>query len=236
MRIAPTASAARNTRPASVSSRYSTSVWPDRSRSRLAESDEPSLLCERLLDDAAWIDRVNRGDEDAASALVERLRPTVLKCIHSRLPRWASQEDLVQTVFAKVFAKLHQFSGSVPLEHWVSRIAINTTLNQLSYEALRPELSMSDLSEEQEAALQNTASKPTQSEEREQAREALDLLFAHLQPDEKKILVLLYLERRSTLEISRLTGLSISLVKVRAFRTRHKLRKLGERLLIDWVP
>jgi RNA polymerase sigma-70 factor (ECF subfamily) len=187
--------------------------------------------CDRLLDDAAIIDRVNRGDEQAAQELVTRLRPTVLKCVRRRIPRWASEEDLVQTAFGKVFAKLHQFSGAVPLEHWVSRIAINTCLNQFNHEATRPELRMSDLSEEQEAVLQNRCTPDAEVCDRRHAGELIHLLLAQLTADERRIIVLLHLEQRSTREISKLTGLSVSLVKVKAFRIRHKMQRLGRRLL-----
>ena len=189
-----------------------------------------STVCERLLDDAAMIDRINHGDEAAASALVARLRPTVIKCVRRRLPRWASEEDLIQTAFSKIFSKLDQFSGSVPLEHWVSRIAVNTSLNQLNHEATRPELRMSDLSEEQEAAINRLFSRQA-AEDQDDAREFIALLLGQLQADERRIIVLLHLEQRSTREISELTGLSVSLVKVKAFRTRHKMRRIGRRLL-----
>ena len=190
-----------------------------------------NISCERLLDEAALIDRLNKGDQDAAVSLVERLRPTILKCIRRRLPRWASEEDMVQTVFSKVFSHLHQFSGSVPLEHWVARIAINTSLNHIDYESVRPEYRMSDLSEEQEAALLNSATAPEDSECRNYARQAMELLLAQLKPEERLIVVLLHIEQRSTREISKMTGLSISSIKVKAFRTRHKMQRLGRRLL-----
>ncbi len=60
-------------------------------------------------------------------------------------------------IFIKMFQKLSQFSGAVPLEHWVSRIAINTCLNQVAAEKARPELRRADLSEEQSAVLDNLA-------------------------------------------------------------------------------
>ena len=86
----------------------------------------PSTVCERLLDDAAMIARVNRGDQDAACALVARLRPTVLKCVRRRLPRWASEEDLVQTAFGKIFSKLDQFNPMLgEFGGWTSRIMTN---------------------------------------------------------------------------------------------------------------
>jgi RNA polymerase sigma-70 factor (ECF subfamily) len=200
---------------------------------QLAVAPRPTstVNCERLLDEAALIDRVNKGDEDAAASLVERLRPTILKCIRRRLPRWASEDDLTQTVFSKVFSHLHQFSGSVPLEHWVSRIAINTSLNHIDYESVRPECRMSDLSEEQEAVLLNSPAATPDCEGRDYAREAMELLLAQLKPEERKIILLLHIEQRSTREISQMTGLSVSSVKVKAFRTRQKMERLGRRLL-----
>ena len=61
-------------------------------------------------------------------------------------------------IFIKVFQKLSQFSGKVPLEHWVSRIAVNTCLNQIESEKIRPELRHADLSEEEQAVVENLAS------------------------------------------------------------------------------
>jgi RNA polymerase sigma-70 factor (ECF subfamily) len=177
------------------------------------------------------IERINGGDAKAAELLVTRMRPTILKCIRRRLPRWASEDDLLQAVFAKVFAKLHQFSGSVPLEHWVARVAVNTSLSQIAHEAVRPEFRMSDLSEEQEGAVANRAEPDAGLEQKEHAREAVDLLLAQLEPDERLIITLLHIEQRSVHEISQQVGLSISLVKVRAFRTRRKMRRLARRLL-----
>ncbi len=217
------------------SSRFSTRATPSvlPSTPRLPALDPNPLPgnCDQLLDEAALLDRIKRGDEAAAQTLIELMRPVVLKCVRRRLPRWSSEEDLVQSVFAKVFAKLHQFSGSVPLEHWVARVAVNTSLSQIAHEAVRPELRMSDLSEEQQLVLENRAEAHTSSAEIDDAREAVGLLLARLEPDERLIVTLLHIEQRSTQEISRLTGLSVSLVKVRAFRTRHKMRRLAKKLL-----
>src|SRR5687768_339696 len=127
----------------------SPAVLPSTSRLPALDPNPLPGNCEQLLDEAALIDRIKRGDESAAETLIELMRPVVLKCVRRRLPRWSAEEDLVQSVFAKVFAKLHQVSGSVPLEHWVARVAVNTSLSQIGYEAVRPELRMSDLSEEQ---------------------------------------------------------------------------------------
>jgi RNA polymerase sigma-70 factor (ECF subfamily) len=180
------------------------------------------------LDDLAWVARVQSGDEAAARVLVDRLYPTIIKSVRYRLPRRTSEEDLVQAIYAKVFAHLDQFSGNVPLEHWVSRIAVNTCLNHLKHERIRPELRMSDLREEEEQVVRqllHTHDEVAGGQEAA-ARELLDRMLAHLRPDERLVITLLHIEERTVREISERTGWSATLVKVKAFRTRQKLRKL----------
>ncbi len=189
-------------------------------------------ISEPLPDDASWISRVQEGDEEAARALMDRLYPTVLKSVRRHLPRRSSEEDLVQVVFLKVFTKLHQFSGLVPLEHWVSRIAINTCIKQLKHETVRPELRLSDLSEEEEALVQQLACTEFQlsGEQRTAAHDLLQKLLARLRSDQRLVITLLHIEERSVLQISRMTGWSASLVKVKAFRARLKMRRLWKSL------
>ncbi len=185
------------------------------------------------LDDRAWVARVRSGDEPAARALVQRLYPTIIKSVRRHLPRRTSEEDLVQAVYSKVFCKLSQFSGLVPLEHWVARITINTCLSQVHRESARPELRMSDLTEEEEAVVQQLAASdedlPWNSGR--SSRELVGKLLDQLKPDERLAVTLLHLEERTTKDISQLTGWSISRVKVKAFRARRKLRQIWQRML-----
>ncbi len=185
------------------------------------------------LEDAEWVARVQDGDEQAARALFHRLYPTVIGIVRGHRPRRTLEEDLTQAVFAKVFHKLSQFSGLVPLEHWVSRIAVNTCINQLKHEQVRPELRMSDLSEEQEAVVQQLAVTASELPDEQSviARELVDEMLSQLRPDERLVITLLHLEEHSVDEISRRTGWSVSCVKVRAFRARAKMKKILDNLL-----
>jgi len=183
---------------------------------------------EAAANDANWIARIQSGDEEAARAMVQRLYPTVIKSIRRHLPRRTGEEDLAQVVFAKIFNRLDSFSGAVPLEHWVSRITINTCLNQLKHEKRRPELRMADLSEEEQAVTHHLASTTDDlsGEYRDAARELVDRLLRMLKPDERLVITLLHIEEKSVREVSRLTRWSISRVKVKAFRTRVKVRRI----------
>ncbi len=194
-----------------------------------------SDLPEQTFDVAVCVERVRQRDEDAARALFRHLYPLVARLVRSHLPRRTSQEDLVQTVFMKVFANLDRFSGAVPLAHWVSRIAINTCLNQLAAEKVRPELRWADLSEEQAEALEALMAGPEELEPAGNlaAREIVEKLLAQLAPAERLVLTLLYLEGRSAAEVRQITGWNVPVIKVRAFRARRKLRKHYEKLMSE---
>jgi RNA polymerase sigma factor (sigma-70 family) len=129
-------------------------------------------------------------------------------------------------IFVKVFQNLAQYSGKVPISHWVSRIAVNTCRNQLMAEKARPELRHADLSEEQAAMLENLASDDALSPDRKLAvRDLVEKLLAMLKPVERLVIDMLYLQERSVAEVQKLTGWTAATIKIRAFRARQKLRK-----------
>ena len=135
-------------------------------------------------------------------------------------------------IFIKVFQKLHQFSGKVPLEHWVSRIAVNTCLSQIESEKIRPELRHADLSEEEQAVVENLAASDEElAPDRQLAsRQLVEHLLELLKPAERLIIDLLYLQGRSVEEIHRMTGLGVAAIKVRAFRARQKMKAQLEKI------
>jgi RNA polymerase sigma factor (sigma-70 family) len=174
----------------------------------------------------ALVDRARGGDDDAARELIRQLYPLVAKIVRGYRPRRAAEEDLAQMIFVKVFQNLAQYSGKVPISHWVSRIAVNTCRNQLMAEKARPELRHADLSEEQAAMLENLASDDALSPDRRLAvRDLVEKLLAMLKPVERLVIDMLYLQERSVAEVQKLTGWTAATIKVRAFRARQKLRK-----------
>ena len=174
----------------------------------------------------ALVDRARSGDDNAARELIRQLYPLVAKIVRGYRPRRAAEEDLAQMIFVKVFQNLAQYSGKVPISHWVSRIAVNTCRNQLMAEKARPELRHADLSEEQVAMLENLASDDVLSPDRKLvARDLVEKLLAMLKPVERLVIDMLYLQERSVAEVQNLTGWTAATIKIRAFRARQKLRK-----------
>src|SRR5438309_9134499 len=178
-------------------------------------------------DASALVKAALQHDDEAARALVRQLYPLVSKIVRAHRPRRTAEEDLAQMIFIKVFQNLTQYSGKVPISHWVSRIAVNTCRNQLMAEKARPELRHADLSEEQVAMLENlAAADDALSPDRKlAARDLVEKLLAMLKPVERLVIDMLYLQERSVAEIQKVTGWTAAAIKIRAFRARQKLRR-----------
>lgn len=175
---------------------------------------------------AACVRRVQEGDQRAAQALVVHTHPLVLKLARAYRAQAHSHDDLVQEVYLTMFARLDRYEAraGVPFEHWLSRLAVNVCRDVLRAEGRRPTLANLSPAAEQELAVLHGA--PGRHEDHGAARELVDALLCRLPPDDRLVLTLLDLEGRSVAEISQLTGWSKTLVKVRAFRARLRLKAL----------
>jgi len=180
-------------------------------------------------DEPGCLHRIAAGDENAVRELLRHFHPFVLKLVRSHLPRRMSEEDLTQMIFIKIFQNLDKYRGKVPLQHWISRIAVNTCLNELRAEKRRPEWRLSDFDEDTSAAIERLGRVETDMASHDDARmaqEVLTQMLTRLSPDDRLLINLLHLEERSIEEIHALTGWSRAAIKVRAFRARAKLKKM----------
>lgn len=189
------------------------------------EAGEPEDLSKSLLN------RVKARDEAAARELVERLHPVVARVIRGHLGRRDEPEDLMQEVYLKVFGRLDQYRGEMPLEHWVSRIALNTCLDRLRRQKVRPELRFSDLGEAEQELLQETPAEDHASEvQANSARELVERLLLEMPEREAWLIRELELKGRTITEVCAETGWNSGVTRIRAFRARRRLKALFEGL------
>jgi RNA polymerase sigma-70 factor (ECF subfamily) len=189
-------------------------------------------MADETFDLPACLERVRRRDQSAARELVEHLYPLVIRIVRSHLPRRVAEEDLAQDIFLKMFTRLDQYKGEVAFSHWVSRIAVTTCIDQLRAQKRRPEFRWADLSEKEAEVLDAvlTSDGEVPANDALASKELVYKLLGQLKAQDRLVLQLLDLEQRSVAEISKMTGWNPSLVKVRAFRARGKLKKLFEEL------
>jgi RNA polymerase sigma factor (sigma-70 family) len=172
--------------------------------------------------------RANRHDDDAARELVQRLYPTVVKIVRAMQYEKSWEDDLVQEIFLKVFSRGGQYRGGVPLEHWVSRLAVSSCLDHRRARRRRPELRWADLGTEeaQYLAAELAAPQGITPADNMAAGELVERLLSCLPAHDALLMRLMYIEELSVTEVHQLTGWNRAVIKIRAFRARRKLRKV----------
>jgi RNA polymerase sigma-70 factor (ECF subfamily) len=129
-------------------------------------------------------------------------------------------EELSQDVFMKAFRNLQSFKGESSFSTWLYRIAYNTAISEIrkkkwEYLAIE-EAQIENVSEEEIAKAMGL------TDQNEQIKR-LELAIEKLQPDDKALILLFYMEDKSIEEIGQISALSQSNVKTRLHRIRKKL-------------
>jgi RNA polymerase sigma-70 factor (ECF subfamily) len=175
-----------------------------------------------------------KGDAASFEPLVEKYSPRVFATARRYARRESEIEDIVQEVWIKAFQKLAGFRGDAPFEHWLMRLAVHTCYDFLRRHQRNRESAFSELTEPETDWLDRFVTQPeSASENADAARQLVERILEQLSPPARLIITLLEIEDRSVKEISQLTGWSVPLVKVRAFRARAEMRKLVAKIAKD---
>jgi len=184
--------------------------------------------------------QAREGDESAFEEIMRRYSPRVFRFASRFFRQRSLVEEAAQEVFLKAFTELGSYEGRGSMEGWLTRITTNTCLNLLRSSKRRPELTVSDLTEDESTWLDNNladaAAERHESSQRSTA--AADLagrVLQTLSPDDQLVLTLIDGEDASVKEVVEITGWSASKVKVQAFRARRRMREAVEKLLAPRV-
>jgi RNA polymerase sigma-70 factor, ECF subfamily len=181
--------------------------------------------------DADLIAAVLKGDTASFEPLIRKFSPRVFATARRYARRESEVEDIVQEVWSKAYQKLAGFRGEAPFEHWLMRLAVRTCYDFLREHQRNREKVFSELTESENDWLQHFGTNPEEaSDTAAAARQLVERLLAQLSPPARLVITLLEIEERSVKEISALTGWSVPLVKVRAFRARAEMKKCLARI------
>ncbi len=184
--------------------------------------------------EAELIAAVLKGDAASFEPLVQRYSPRVFATARRYARRDSEVEDIVQEVWLKAFQKLASFRAEAPFEHWLMRLAVHTCYDFLRGHQRNRESAFSELTDPEQDWLDRFVTQPeSASENADAARLLIARIMEQLSPPARLIITLLEIEDRSVKEISKLTGWSVPLVKVRAFRARAEMRKLLAKITQD---
>ena len=180
--------------------------------------------------DKDLIAEVLEGNTESFEPLVIKYQTRVFALARRYARREDEVEDIVQTVFLKAYSKLSSYRGDAPFDHWLMRTATYTCYDFLRKHQRNREWNASDLSDEENDWFENIGEESSAETDREAASALVNKLLDGLKPEDRHIITLLELERRTIKEIAGLTGLTEANVKVKAHRARGKMREALTRL------
>ncbi len=84
------------------------------------------------IEDFQLIDKAISGDDNAFAELVKRYQQAIAKIVISMLGPGEDAQDVGQQVFIRFFRALEDFRGESTVLTYLTRIAINLSLNELN--------------------------------------------------------------------------------------------------------
>ncbi len=143
----------------------------------------------------------------------------------------AEADEAVQDAFVKAYSHLSSFREELPFEVWFTRILINGCLDRIKARTRRERwiVSMPDgPGGERDFAERTPGSGPSPEDQllSRERREALAKALARLPERQRSVFMLSHYEGCTSREVSALTGLNESTVRVHLFRAIRKLRTL----------
>ena len=185
------------------------------------------VIAKDMSDDAADVQRVLAGDVDAYAKLVDRYYDRCARFAVRMLGNRDDAEDALQATFLRAYRALARYQERDKFSAWLYRILVNQCRSIAARRAHRDRVFVRE-----EAVLLNApdTSRPSWSGEDE---EFVQRVLAELDPLLREAFLLKYVEELSYEEMSALTGVGVSALKMRVKRACDRLRERWERIKDD---
>lgn len=176
--------------------------------------------------DIAIIEQIKAGDEQAFSIIVKRYQQQVARTVIGMLGKTDEADDVGQEVFIRFYNAIEQYRGESALGTYLSRIAINLSLNALKKNK-RKRL-FTTFSNDQDNNNNNTLDNKVVADDEFKAKdqqELVQLALSYLDPKFRSIIVLRMLEGYSTKETAETLNIPTGTVLSRLSRAQDKLKE-----------
>jgi RNA polymerase sigma-70 factor (ECF subfamily) len=174
----------------------------------------------KYLDDNQYIDRVLGGDVAAYATLVAKHKNLVFSIALKILNNREDAEEVAQDCFLKVFQALKTFEKKSKFSTWLYRIVYNAAISKTRKKKLEvvpmDNYVIDNYTEEGFGQVINEIDPDEQ-------KAMIEKAMARLTDADNLLITLFYKGENSIEDISNITGLSMSNVKVRLHRIRKKL-------------
>lgn len=166
--------------------------------------------------------KARRGDQHAFASLVKSVQRPVYGLCLRLLRTEAEASEVAQESFLRAYQNLGRYDESRPFDLWVLAIARNLCLDLLRR---RQRLQTEDVEEHAQVLASGEATLEQRAIEKQQYG-SLEQALSTLPADDREVLALYYVQRRTTKEIASIMGVAPGTIMARLFRAREKLRRL----------
>lgn len=179
-------------------------------------------------DDIYYIQAVRKGDVSAFAFLVEKYQNMVYSLAFKLLKNTEDAEEMAQDTFIKAFQKLDMYEGKSKFSTWLYSITYNACISELRKRRIHfASLEDQRFSDQDEMKMHSYF---TENKKEDQER-YLAIALGKLPEDDQVLVTLYYYENQSMDEISMITGLTVSNIKVKIHRARKRMYELLHELL-----
>ncbi len=180
-------------------------------------ANDGKIVKEAYRKDFELVKKVLQGDQFAFGVLVRQYQSQVAKTVIGMLGKTQEAEDVGQEVFIRFYRSMKQYNGDSALGTYLTRIAINLSLNALKKQKNKQAGDLTKV--EYQLSSENTVA---QHDTKEVVQKALQ----QLEPEFRSVVVLRMIEGYSTKETAELLKLPLGTVLSRLSRAQIKLKKL----------
>ena len=174
--------------------------------------------------DSELIEKARHGEDAAFEELVSRYEQQVAGIVKGMLGDNAAAEDVGQETFIRFYRSLEKFRGDSALGTYITRIAINLSLNEIKKQKKVISLFYSRDDEEKEYDVPEEKNHEDESD----TKELVDKALLALKPEFRSVVVLRMLQGYSTKEAASVLNVPVGTILSRLARAQKELKKILE--------
>ena len=170
-------------------------------------------------DDRPLIERVRKGDQDAARTLYERYFDRIYNYVYARLGRAEDAEDLAIDTMTRSLTRLDQFHDQgVAFSSWVYKIAHNATIDHYRRHGKVTLVSL------EQATLPQSAD-PSELAMEQLSNEDLRVALRALTDEQQQVLILRFFQDLTAAQVAGIMGKSVGAVQALQHRALGSLER-----------
>lgn len=179
------------------------------------------------LEDLKLVQLVMNGNDRAFATIVSRYERQIARTIKGMLGETDLAEDVGQETFIRFYRSIKKYRGDAALGTYLTRIAINLSLNELN----KQKRTLSLFFKRDQDEVMFDIPEPTDKFEETEVKEMVDKALQQLDPGFRSVIVLRLLEGYSTKETAEILELPLGTVLSRLSRAQKSLAKILKPLM-----